>query len=192
MITYDPITLAMPLSKVIGEFILENGRLPEGDELKGIMRRFGIEESCLDRGMMVYRTKFLVILVFRGRENVVIDIIPSTGELSDALEVIAYKDKKLGAVVVEIVPANDLEYEGNIGIEPIIIDERTLELESNPVLGHFEEDENGISLVIDRKTYERWKSRGDVQTCPICGGELAWEGEKAYCWDCGYGLRVKG
>ncbi|WP_148883215.1 transposase [Thermococcus aciditolerans] len=187
---YEPVTLAMPLAKRIGELILEKGRLPEGDEIREFMREFGLEESCLDRGMAIYRTKFLVALAFPRGENVVIDVISSSGELSDALEVIAYRDRELGAFVVEILPANDLEYEGNIGIEPIIIDEKTLEPESNPVLGHFEEDSEGLFLVIDRETYSRWRKNGDPHTCPICGGELAWKGEKAYCRDCGYGVRV--
>jgi len=187
---YEPVTLAMPLAKRIGEFILNEGSLPEGEEIREFMREFGLEESCLDRGMGVYRTKFLVALAFPRRENVVIDVISSSGELSDAVEVIAYKDNELGAFVVEILPANDLEYEGNIGIEPIIINEKTLELESNPVLGHFEGDGEGLFLVIDGETYSRWKENGDPHTCPICGGELAWKGERAYCQDCGYGVKV--
>ena len=187
---YEPVTLAMPLAKEIGEFIRREGRLPAGDELREILKGFGLEESCLDRGLGVYRSKFLIALVFPREETIVVDVISSSGELSDALEVIAYHDKKLEAFVVEILPTNDLEYEGNVGIEPIIIDGETLELESNPVLGHFEEDEEGLFLVIDGKTYERWKGEGDIHTCPICGGELAWKGDKAYCQDCGYGVKV--
>lgn len=187
---YEPITLAMPLAKWIGDFIRENGRLPSGEEVREAMKEFGLEESCLDRGLAVYRSRFLIALVFARNENLIIDVISSSGELSDALEVIAYHDKKIEAFVVEILPTNDLEYEGNIGIEPIIIDEKSLEPESSPVLGHFEEDNGGMFLVIDGETYERWREGGDVTTCPICGGELAWKGKKAYCLDCGYGVKV--
>ncbi|AFL95389.1 hypothetical protein CL1_1186 [Thermococcus cleftensis] len=188
---YEPVTLAMPLARKLGEFIVEKGRLPNGEELRAVLREMGLEESCLDRSMAVFRSRFLVAIAF-PRETVVIDVIPSSGELSDALEVIAYRDRKLESFIVEIVPANDLEYEGNIGIEPVIINEKNLTLESNPVLGHFEEDGEGLFLVIDPKTHERWKSEGDVHVCPICGGELAWKGKKAYCRDCGYGVKVVG
>ncbi|KQH81798.1 hypothetical protein AMR53_09320 [Thermococcus thioreducens] len=181
----------MPLAKGIGEFIMREGRLPDGDELREMLKSLGMEESCLDRGLALYRSRFLIALAFPRGETLVVDVISSSGELSDALEVVAYRDRKLEAFVVEILPTNDLEYEGNIGVEPIIIDEKTLELESSPVLGHFEEDEEGLFLVIYRETYERWKSGGDVHTCPVCGGELVWKGEKAYCQDCGYGVRVK-
>lgn len=189
---YEPVTLAMPLAKEIGEFIRREGKLPSGDELREMLKGLGLEEGCLDRGLALYRSRFVIALAFPREETVVVDAISSSGELSDALEVIAYHDRKLGAFVVEILPTNDLEYEGNVGIEPIIVDEKTLELESSPVLGHFEEDEEGLFLVIDRETYSRWRKNGDPHTCPICGGELAWKGEKAYCRDCGYGVRVKG
>ncbi|ASJ15069.1 hypothetical protein [Thermococcus radiotolerans] len=187
---YEPVTLAMPLAKEIGEFIRREGKLPSGDELREILKGLGLEEGCLDRGLALYRSRFVIALAFPRGETVVVDAISSSGELSDALEVIAYHDRKLGAFVVEILPTNDLEYEGNVGIEPIIVDEKTLELESNPVLGHFEEDEEGLFLVIERETYERWREEGDINICPICGGELAWKGERAYCQDCGYGVRV--
>ncbi len=187
---YEPVTLAMPLAKEIGEFIRREGRLPSGNELREMLKSFGMDESCLDRGLALYRSRFLIALAFPREGTLVVDVISSSGELSDALEVIAYNDKKLGAFVVEILPSNDLEYEGNIGVEPVIIDEKTLELESNPILGHFEEDEEGLFLVIDRETYGRWRGEGDVHTCPLCGGELAWKGERAYCQDCGYGVRV--
>ncbi|NJE43203.1 hypothetical protein [Thermococcus sp. GR6] len=187
---YEPITLAMPLAKWIGDFIMERGHLPSGEDVRETMKSFGLEEICLDKGLAVFRGRFLIALVFPRNENLVIDVISSSGELSDALEVIAYHDKKIEAFVVEILPTNDLEYEGNIGIEPTIIDEESLELESSPVLGHFEEDEEGMFLVIDGETYERWKEEDDIHTCPICGGELAWRKEKAYCADCGYGVKV--
>ncbi len=187
---YEPVTLAMPLAKEIGEFIRREGRLPSGNELREMLKSFGMDESCLDRGLALYRSRFLIALAFPRDGTLVVDVISSSGELSDALEVIAYNDKKLGAFVVEILPSNDLEYEGNIGVEPVIIDEKTFELESNPILGHFEEDEEGLFLVIDHETYGRWRNEGDVHTCPLCGGELAWKEERAYCQDCGYGVRV--
>ncbi len=189
---YEPVTLAMPLAKEIGDFIRGKGRLPDGNEVREILRGFGLEESCLDRGLGVYRNRFIIALVLPREETLVVDVISASGELSDAMEVIAYRDRKLGAFVVEILPTNDLEYEGNIGIEPTIIDEESLELESNPVLGHFEEDEEGLFLVIDGETYERWKENGSTDTCPVCGGELAWKGRRAYCQDCGYGVKVVG
>ncbi|NJE62009.1 hypothetical protein [Thermococcus sp. 21S7] len=187
---YEPVTLAMPLAKEVGEFIRRKGKLPGGDELREMLKGLGLEESCLDRGLALYRSRFVIALAFPREETVIVDAISSSGELSDALEVIAYHDRKLRAFVVEILPTNDLEYEGNIGIEPIIIDEKTLEPKSNPVLGHFEEDEEGLFLVIDHWTYERWNEEGDSSICPVCGGELTWKGEKAYCRDCGYGVRV--
>ncbi|WP_367884083.1 hypothetical protein [Thermococcus sp. JCM 11816] len=63
-----------------------------------------------------------------------IDVIPATGEVSDALEVIAYHDRKLNALILEVLPpANDIEYEGgNIGVEPAIISLESGELESAP------------------------------------------------------------
>jgi ribosomal protein S27AE len=192
MKVYEPVNLAMPLAKELGERIMRTGRLPEGEEVRGILKKLELEESCLDRGVGVYRSRNVVALVFAKGEALVVDVISSSGELSDAMEVIAYHDRQLNAFIVEILPANDIEYEGNIGIEPVIIDAEKLELESSPVLGHFEEDEEGVFLIIDRETYVRWKENGDLNTCPVCGGELAWKGERAYCQDCGYGVKVKG
>lgn len=190
MKVYEPVNLAMPLAKELGERIVEKGRLPDGEEVRRILREMGLEESCLDRGMALFRSREVIAIVLPMGETLVVDVISASGELSDALEVIAYKDKQLNAFIVEILPANDLEYEGNIGLEPVIINAESLELESNPVLGHFEEDDGSPFLVIDRKTYSRWRENGDIHTCPICGGELAWKGERAYCQDCGYGVKV--
>ena len=192
MKVYEPVNLAMPLAKELGERIMERGRLPSGDDVREILKGMGLEETCLDRGMALFRGRNVVTLVFLRAGTIVADVISSSGELSDALEVIAYHDKQLSAFVVEILPANDIEYEGNIGIEPVLIDAETLELESSPVLGRFEEDEDGPFLAIDRETYERWKENGSTDTCPVCGGGLAWKGERAYCGDCGYGVKVVG
>jgi len=133
-----------------------------------------------------------VIALLFPRESPVVDIIPASGNVSDALEVIAYHDRKLNALILEILPANDLEYEGNIGLEPVIVNLETGELESNPVLGDFEEDKDGLYLVIDGGTFERWEKSGNTNTCPLCGGELVWRGGKALCLDCGYGVKVRG
>lgn len=192
MKVYEPVNLAMPLAKELGERIMESGSLPGGDDVRRILKGMGLEESCLDRGVALLRSGEVMAIVLPRGEALVIDVISASGELSDALEVIAYRDRQLNAFIVEILPANDLEYEGNIGLEPVIIDAETLELKSNPVLGHFEEDDEGPFLVIDRETYERWKGSGKLGTCPVCGGELAWKGERAYCRDCGYGVRVRG
>lgn len=188
---YEPVNLAMPLAKRLGETIGKRGDVPDGETVRGILKELGLEEACLDRGVTVFRNRDVIALVLPQGDVLMVDIIPASGELSDALEVIAYRDKQLNAFIVEILPANDIEYEGNIGIEPIIIDAETLELESSPVLGHFEEDEKGPFLVIDRETYELWRESGTTDTCPVCGGELAWKGSEAYCRDCGYRVKVK-
>ncbi len=187
---YEPVNLAMPLAKRLGETIGERGDVPDGETMREILKELGLEEACLGRGVTVFRNRDVIALVLPQGEVLMVDIVPASGELSDALEVIAYRDKQLNAFIVEILPANDIEYEGNIGIEPIMIDAETLELESNPVLGHFEEDGNGLFLAIDRETYERWKEGGTTGTCPVCGGELAWKGSEAYCRDCGYRVKV--
>ena len=188
--SYDPVTLAMPLAERITRLIIERRRLPEGDEVKKVLGELGLEDLYSGRGLALHRNRYFITLLL-PREALVVDIIPSSGELSDSVEVIAYHDRKLGAFVVEIVPANDLEYEGNIGLEPAIIDEKTLELKSSPIFGHFEEEKDGLYLVIDGGTYERWKETGKLNVCPICGGELTWRKEKAFCPECGYGVRVK-
>ncbi len=186
----EPVNLAMPLAKRIGDWIVERGRIPGGNEVRGIMETFGLTETCAGRRPRVYEGKSLVALVFQGDGHLVVDVLSSTGDLGDALEVVTYHDGKLEAFVVEIVPADDMVYEGNVGIEPVIVDDGNLELESSPVLGRFEEGSDGVFLLIDMETYERWKSTGDVHICPVCGGELAWRDEKAICRDCGYGVRV--
>ncbi len=187
--SYDPVTLAMPLAEMITRLIIERGRLPGADDVRKLLRELGLEELYAGRGLALHRNRYFVTLLL-PREVLVVDIIPSSGELSDSVEVMAYHDRELGAFIVEILPANDLEYEGNIGLEPAIIDEKTLKLKSSPVFGHFEEEKEGLYLVIEGEAYELWKDSGKLSVCPICGGELAWKGERAYCQDCGYGVKV--
>ncbi|WP_366078474.1 hypothetical protein [Thermococcus sp.] len=131
------------------------------------------------------------MLVFPRENGTVIDIIPSTGELSDALEVVVYHDRKLNALIAEILPANELEYEGNIGLELVMVDAERGELISTPVLGEFDEDEDGSYLLIDGETFRRWKESGKLNVCPICGGELVWKGREARCLECGYRVKVR-
>ncbi len=188
---HEPITVAIPLAKRMMDVMVGEKRLPNGDEVRGFLKRLGLEELYTGRGLALFRSRDVIALLF-PRESTIIDIIPASGEVSDALEVIAYHDRKLNALILEILPANDLEYEGNIGLEPVIVSLETGELESNPVLGDFEEDKDGIYLVIDSETFERWKESGNLDTCPICGGELRWRGKRAICLDCGYGVKVGG
>ncbi len=187
----EPITVAIPLAKRMMNVMVTEKRLPGGDEVKEFLRELGLEELYAGKGVALFRSRDVVVLLF-PRESLIVDVIPASGEVSDALEVIAYHDRKLNSLILEILPANDLEYEGNIGLEPVIVNLETGELESTPVLGDFEEEKDGIYLLIDRETFERWKENGNIETCPICGGELAWRGKKAVCLDCGYGVKVKG
>ncbi|WP_297535199.1 hypothetical protein [Thermococcus sp.] len=186
----EPITVAVPLAKRMMNVMVNKKRLPSGDEVKGFLKELGLEELYTGKGMALFRSRDVVALLF-PRDSLVVDVIPSSGEVSDALEVIAYHDRKLNSLILEILPANDIEYEGNIGLEPVIVNLETGELESNPVLGDFEVEKDGVYLVIDRETFERWKDTGNLDTCPLCGGELAWRGEKALCLDCGYGVKVR-
>ncbi len=188
--SYEPVNVAMPLAKKLQESIRENGRLPDGVELRKIVGEVGGEEICMGRGVSAFRAGEVVGVILPGRDRITVELIPAEGGIGEALEVVAYQDHDLGAFIVEIVPASDIEYEGNIGLEPVIIDAESLELRSTPVLGSFEEEREGAFLVIDRKTHGRWKESGKLDVCPICGGKLIWEGEKAYCRDCGYGIRV--
>ncbi|ADT84585.1 hypothetical protein [Thermococcus barophilus] len=193
MKVYEPLMLAMPLAKWMSEFIIENKKLPTGDDVRKFLRYNNLEEICLDEGLVLHRGKFVLTLTFPAKEHIIVDIISSSGELSDALEVIAYHDRKLEAYVIEIIPANELEFEGNIGLEPVIIDDKGFELKSYPVLGHFEEEKDGVFLVIDSETYQRWGESGKLDICPICGAEgLAWRKNEAYCNSCGFGIKVKG
>lgn len=189
---YEPLMLAMPLAKWMGEFIIENKKLPTGDDVRKFLKENNLEEICLDEGLVLHRGKFVLTLTFPAKEHLIVDIISSSGELSDALEIIAYHDRKLEAYVIEIIPANELEFEGNIGLEPVIIDDKSFELKSYPVLGHFEEEKDGVFLIIDNKTYQIWKESGKLDICPICGAEgLAWRRNEAYCDSCGFGIKFK-
>jgi hypothetical protein len=188
---HEPITVAVPLARRITDVMVNEKRLPSGDEVRSFLRELGLEEVYTGKGLALFRSRDVVAILF-PRESLVIDVIPASGEVSDALEIIAYHDRKLNSLILEILPANDLEYEGNIGLEPVIVNLETGELESNPVLGDFEEDKDGICLVIDGKTFERWRESGKLDTCPLCGGELVWRGNKAVCLDCGYGVKVRG
>jgi hypothetical protein len=189
MRAYDPIMVAVPLAYRLEKIMLERKSLPSGDEVKAILKEMGLEELYSGKGLALLRNRDVAVLLF-PRENLVVDIIPATGEVSDSLEVIAYHDRKLNALILEVLPANDIEYEGNIGVEPAIISLESGELESAPVLGEFEEEEDGVYLVVDRDTFRRWKESGKLDVCPICGGELSWRGKKAVCLDCGYGVKV--
>jgi len=188
---HEPITVAIPLAKRMMNVMVGEKRLPNGDEVRGFLKGLGLEELYTGNGLALFRSRDVIALLF-PRESMIIDIIPASGEVSDALEVIAYHDRKLNALILEILPANDLEYEGNIGLEPVIVNLETGELESNPVLGDFEEEKDDIYLVIDKETFERWRKSGKKDICPLCGGELVWHGEKAICLDCGYGVKVRG
>jgi hypothetical protein len=187
----EPITLAIPLTKRIKEFIITKKRLPDGEWLREVLKGLELEEIYSNRGLSILRNRWLVVLVFPRENGTVVDVIPTTGELSEGLEIVLYHDRALNSLIVEILPASDLEYEGNIGLEPVIVNAETGELESVPVLGDFREDEEGIFLVIDGETYERWGESGKLDVCPICGGRLVWKGKRAFCTDCGYGVEVK-
>jgi len=187
---WEPITVAVPLAKRMTEVMVAEKRLPSGDEVREFLKELGLEELYVGKGVALFRSRDVVVLLF-PRESLVVDVIPASGEVSDALEVIAYHDRKLNSLILEVLPANDLEYEGNIGLEPVVVNLETGELESVPVLGDFEEEEDGIYLVVDRETFERWKGTGNLETCPLCGGELVWRGKRALCLDCGYGVKVR-
>ena len=187
----EPIMVAVPLAKRVMQLMVNEKRLPSGDEMRAFLRELGLEELYTGKGLALFRSRDVIVLLF-PRKNLVVNVLPTSGEISDALEVIAYHDRKLNALILEILPANDLEYEGNIGIEPVIVSLETGELESVPVLGDFEEEKDGVFLVISEKTFERWKEMGNLNTCPLCGGELAWRGKRAVCLDCGYGVKVRG
>ncbi|USS41737.1 hypothetical protein NF865_10135 [Thermococcus aggregans] len=191
MIIYEPVMLAMPLAERIKDKILQERKVPSADDLRKILTSLGLEEACLDRGLALFRSKYVLALLIPSKEYITVDIISSTGDLSDALELMVYHDKKLNAYIVDILPANELEFEGNIGLEPVIIDAETFELKSTPVLGHFEKENGEIFLVISEKTYDAWKESGKLEVCPICGAdELVWQKGTAYCNACGIGVKV--
>lgn len=191
MIIYEPIMLAMPLAEKIKDQILQEKKIPDGETLRRILTSLGLEETCLGRGLALFRSKYVLALLIPSGKYITVDILSSTGDLSDALELMVYHDKTLNAYIVDIVPANELEFEGNIGIEPVIIDAETFELKSTPILGHFEKENGEIFFVISEKTYEVWKESGKLEVCPVCGAdELVWQKGIAYCSSCGFGIKV--
>jgi len=191
MIIYEPIMLAMPLTDRIKEHIIREKTLPDVETVRKILTDLGLEKSCLDRELALFKSRHVLVVVLSSREYLTIDIISSSGDLSDAMEVMIYYDKTLDSYIVEIVPANELEFEGNIGVEPIIIDAKTFKLKSSPVLGHFEKEKGEVFLVIDESTYKKWEESNKRDYCPICGAkELLWHEKVAYCDSCGFGVKV--
>ncbi|MBC7095519.1 hypothetical protein [Thermococcus sp.] len=191
MIIYEPIMLAMPLTNKIKEHIIRGKALPDAEIVRKILTDLGLKKSCLDGELALFKSRHLFVVVLSPREYITIDIISSSGDLSDAMEIMIYHDKTLDSYIVEIVPVNELEFEGNIGIEPVIIDAKTFELKSNPVLGHFEKGNGEVFLVIDESTYKKWEESNKTDHCPICGAkELTWHEKVAYCDSCGFGVKV--
>ena len=191
MIIYEPIMLAMPLTDRIKEHIIREKTLPDAETVRKILTDLGLEKSCLDRELALFKSRHVLVVVLSSREYLTIDIISSTGDLNDAMEVMIYHDKTLDSYIIEIVPANELEFEGNIGVEPIIIDAKTFELKSTPILGHFEKEKGEVFLVIDENTYKKWEESNKTDYCPICGAkELSWHEKVAYCDSCGFGVKV--
>ncbi len=186
----DPVMVALSIADKLLKVIVEKRSVPSGEDVKKALTELDLEEVYSGKGLTLFRNRDIIVLAL-PRGNLVIDVIPSTGEIGEALEIISYHDRKLNALILEILPANDLEYEGNIGLEPAILDLNSGELKSSPVFGRFEE-ENGIPyLVIDEKTFDRWMKSGKLNVCPICGGQLIWKGKQAHCVDCGYGIKVR-
>jgi len=191
MIIYEPVMLAIPLAEKIKEYILKNKEMPSGEELKEILIELNLKNLCLDPDFSLYRSKHVFVLFIPSKEYLTIDIISSTGDLNDAMEVMIYHDKTLDSYIIEIVPANELEFEGNVGIEPTIIDAKTFELKSTPILGHFEKEKGEVFLVIDENTYKKWEESNKTDYCPICGAkELLWHEKVAYCDSCGFAVKV--
>jgi hypothetical protein len=185
----EPVAIALSLSKRLMEKALSAKAIPSAYDTLRILQELGMEEVCTGKGLAVYRSKDVVALLF-PLEGLIVDLISASGDLSDAVELVAYHDKKLNAFIIETIPASDIKYEGNIGLEPVIIDSNTGELMSTPVLGDVIIEKDGPVLLIDGETYNKWKEVGKTDTCPICGGELRWKGKEAICIDCGYRIRV--
>lgn len=82
-----------------------------------------------------------------------IDVIFVIGEVSDVFEVIVYYDRKFNVFIFEVFFVNDIEYEGNIGVEFVIISFESGEFESVFVFGDFREEEDGIYFVIDKDIF---------------------------------------
>ncbi|AMM53116.1 zinc ribbon domain-containing protein [Pyrococcus kukulkanii] len=185
MDVYEPIMGAFPIAKKLWRTIVENKGLPSPDAVAKMLESMGLEKLFLGKGLGVFRNNFVIALLIPRENMIVVDFISATGDLSDALELIAYYDREIDCYVVEIIPANELEYEENLGVEPVIIDAKTFELKSYPVLGEFKQGKKTIILKVDNETYKLWKESGKLNVCPVCGGELRWRGRRAVCTDCG-------
>ncbi|CAB49097.1 zinc ribbon domain-containing protein [Pyrococcus abyssi] len=179
----DPLMAAFPVAKRLWKAIIKNRRFVELSEVADILEEVGLKKACFGDGLLLFRNRDVIALLVPRNGMIIIDFISATGELSDALELVAYLDKEIECYVIEILPASEFEEE-NIGVEPVIIDANTFELKSYPVLGEFEERKNLI-LHVDRETFDLWKESGKLSICPVCGGRLKWKGERAICTDCG-------
>ncbi|AFK21863.1 membrane protein [Pyrococcus sp. ST04] len=185
MDVYEPIMGAFPVAKRLWKKIVDVKGIPDPEEVSSLLEDIGLKKLYAGEGLAIFRNKFVIALLIPQKNMIVIDFISASGDLSDALELIAYYDKEIECYVVEILPANELEYEENLGIEPVIIDAKTFELKSYPVLGEFTQGKKTIYLHIDEETYKLWKESGKLNVCPVCGGELRWRGKKAVCVECG-------
>ncbi|ASJ15864.1 hypothetical protein A3L04_01625 [Thermococcus chitonophagus] len=185
MDVYEPIMGAFPIAKKLWRKIIENKGLPSPDAVGKMLESIGLEKLFLGKGLGVFRNNFVIALLIPRENMIAVDFVSATGDLSDALELIAYYDREIDCYVVEIIPANELEYEENLGVEPVIIDAKTFELKSYPVLGEFKQGKKTIILKVDSETYKLWKESGKLNVCPVCGGELRWRGKRAVCTDCG-------
>ena len=79
MIIYEPIMLAMPLAKRIKDQILRERKIPDSDDLRKILTSFGLEEMCLNRGLALFRSKYILALLIPSKEYATVDIISLTG-----------------------------------------------------------------------------------------------------------------
>ncbi|RKX51027.1 MAG: hypothetical protein DRP38_00175 [Thermotogae bacterium] len=190
MDVYEPIMGAFPIAKKLWRAIVENKGLPSPDTVGKMLESIGLEKLFLGKGLGLFRNNFVIALLIPRENMIVVDFISATGDLSDALELIAYYDREIDCYVVEIIPANELEYEENLGVEPVIIDAKTFELKSYPVLGEFKQGKKTIILKVDNETYRLWRESGKLNICPVCGGELRWREKKAICTDCGIEVMI--
>ncbi|MFA4646984.1 hypothetical protein P8X24_06995 [Pyrococcus kukulkanii] len=190
MDVYEPIMGAFPIAKKLWRAIVENKGLPSPDTVGKMLESIGLEKLFLGKGLGLFRNNFVIALLIPRENMIVVDFISATGDLSDALELIAYYDREIDCYVVEMIPANELEYEENLGVEPVIIDAKTFELKSYPVLGEFKQGKKTIILKVDNETYRLWRESGKLNICPVCGGELRWREKKAICTDCGIEVMI--
>ncbi|NJE26761.1 hypothetical protein E3E22_09080 [Thermococcus sp. MV5] len=191
MIIYEPIMLAIPLAEEVKAHLIKTKRFPTEGELKKTLEKLGLKPFCSDKKLEIYKGKHVLVLVLPLKEYITVDILSLSGALSDGIEVAVYHDKHLEAYIIEIIPANELEFEGNIGLEPVIVDANTFELKSTPVLGYFKEEGDRVFLIVEGDVYKIWKESGKLDICPICGAKnLVWKGKQAYCASCGFGVKV--